>query len=91
MDNCHFPHNSLYFLFNLIMFHAKIQKKIQTEQNARHNTVTSDVTNLGAFFVRHSIEYEVNDCKIIVSFIFEAIFLNIFVANSMFNICDSII
>ena len=62
------------------MFHAKIRKEIQTEQNARHNTVTSGDTNLGAFFVRHNIEYEVNDCKIIVSFIFEAVFLNIFVA-----------
>ena len=68
------------------MFHAKIRKEIQTEQNAHHNTVTSDDTTLGAFFVHHNIEYEVNDCKLIVSFIFEAVFLNIFVANSMFKL-----
>ena len=72
------------------MFNAKIRKEIHTEQNARHNTVTSDDTNLGAFFLRHNIEYEVNDCKIIVSFIFETVSLNIFEANSMFNICDTI-
>ena len=76
--------------FNLIIFHANIRKEIQTEQNAHHNNVMSDDKNFGAFFVRHNIEYEVTDCKIIVSFIFEAVFLNIFIANSMFNICGSI-
>ena len=56
------------------MFNAKIRKEIQTEQKR------------APFFVRHNIEYEVNDCKIRVSFIFETVFLNIFVASSMFNI-----
>ena len=28
------------------MFNAKIRKKIQTEQNARHKTVTSDVITM---------------------------------------------
>ena len=69
------------------MFNATIPKEIQTEQNARRNTVSSDIiTRAHSSFAAN--EYEVSDCKTGVSFIFEVIFLNIFIASSMFNICS---
>ena len=66
------------------MFNAKIRKEIQRKRNVH----LIRCNNHGAFFVCHSIEYKISDCKIKVSFIFKVVFLNIFIASSMFNICD---
>ena len=71
------------------MFNAKILKEIQKAQNSHNNNVTSNVITM-AHSSCAAIEYEVSDCKIRVSFIFEVVFLNIFVASLIFNICDCI-